>query len=132
MAAEHHAQRRGRGLGAEHFQSPGVETDAAPASADQDRPSLDLSVSASAKDGTALLSLVNAFPDQDLEMQCTLEGATVKEATALLLHDADWNASNSFDAPDRVVPKPVRVKVEASAIRLDLPRMSVATLTLTP
>ena len=65
-------------------------------------------------------------------MQCALVGATVKEATALLLHGADGNASNSFDAPDHLVPKPRPVSVEGSTIRLDLPRMSVATVTLTP
>src|SRR2546430_11475770 len=35
------------------------------------------------------------------------------------LHDADWNACNSFDAPDRVVPKPHPVKIERSTVRLD-------------
>jgi alpha-N-arabinofuranosidase len=75
---------------------------------------------------------VNPLPDQDLEIQCALRGATAKNASALLLHDADWNAFNSFDAPDRVVPKPHPVKVEGPVVRLDLPRMSVATVTLTP
>jgi len=107
-----------------------VEPDAA--LSDKDKSSPDLSVSASTKNGTVLLSLVNPFPDQDLEIQCSLRGAPAKDATALLLHDADWNACNSFDAPDHVVPKPHPVKVEGSMVRLDLPRMSVATLTLTP
>jgi alpha-L-arabinofuranosidase len=98
----------------------------------KDKPSLDLSVSASIKNGVVALSLVNPFPDQDLEVQCGLRGATAKEASALLLHDADWNAYNSFDVPDRVVPKPHPVKIEGSTVRLDLPQMSVATVTLTP
>ena len=105
-----------------------VETDAA--TSDKEKPALDLSVSASTRNGLMLLSLVNPFPDQDLEMQCALRGTTAKNATALLLHDADWNAYNSFDAPDRVVPKPHPVKIEGPTVRLDLPRMSVATLTL--
>jgi len=75
---------------------------------------------------------VNPFPDQDLEIQCGLLGAMVKDASALLLHDADWNACNSFDAPDRVVPKPHPVRIEGSSVRMDLPQMSVATVTLTP
>ena len=107
-----------------------VETDSA--TSDREKPSLDLSVSASTKNGLVLLSLVNPLPDQDLEIQCALRGATAKNASALLLHDADWNASNSFDAPDRVVPKPHPVKVEGATVRLDLPRMSVVTVTLTP
>ena len=78
------------------------------------------------------MSLVNPYTDQDLEIQCALRGATAKEATAVLLHEADWNACNSFDAPDRVVPKPHPVKIESGTVRLDLPRMSVGTVTLTP
>lgn len=107
-----------------------VETDAA--TSDKDKSSPDLSVSASTKNGVVVLSLVNPFTDQDLEIQCALHGAAAKDATALLLHDADWNACNSFDAPDRVVPKAHPAKLESGTVRLDLPRMSVATVTMTP
>jgi alpha-N-arabinofuranosidase len=107
-----------------------VETDSA--ISDREKPSLDLSVSASTKNRLVLLSLVNPLPDEDLEIQCALRGAIAKNSRALLLHDSDWNACNSFDAPDRVVPKPHPVKVEGATVRLDLPRMSVATVTLTP
>jgi alpha-N-arabinofuranosidase len=107
-----------------------VETETAATDGEKDR--LDLSISASTANGKVLLSLVNPFPDQDLEIQCTLRGANAKQSKALLLHDADWNAYNSFDAPVRVVPKPHGVHVEGSSVRLDLPRMSVATVTLTP
>ena len=107
-----------------------VETDSA--ISDREKPSLDLSVSASTKNRLVLLSLVNPLPDEDLEIQCALRGAIAKNSRALLLHDSDWNACNSFDAPDRVVPKPHPVTVEGSTVRLDLPRMSVATVTLSP
>jgi alpha-N-arabinofuranosidase len=107
-----------------------IETDSA--TSDREKPSLDVSASASTKNGLVVVSLVNPLPDQDLEIQCGLRGATARNARALLLHDPDWNASNSFDAPERVVPKPHPVKVEGSTLRLDLPRMSVATVTLTP
>ena len=109
-----------------------VESEAATSTSDRDKSSPDLSASASTKNGVVLLSLVNPFPDQDLEIQCALRGATAKDAAAAVLHDADWNACNSFDAPDHVVPKAHPVKVEGGTVRLDLPRMSVATVTLTP
>ena len=115
-----------------HRGKTAVNVESEAAARDKDKPSLDLSVSASTKNGVVVLSLLNPFPDQDLEMQCALRGATAKDAIALLLHDADWNAYNSFDAPDHVIPKPHPVKVEGSTVRLDLPRMSVATVTLTP
>jgi alpha-N-arabinofuranosidase len=107
------------------------EAEAAPASGGKEKTPLELSASASVANGEILLSLVNPFPDQDLEIQCTLSGASAKEGKALILHDADWNAYNGFDAPDRVLPKPHPVHVEGSSVRLDLPRMSVATVALT-
>jgi len=115
-----------------HRGNTAVKVEADSATANSEKPSLDLSVSASKKNGLLLLSLVNPLPDQDFEIQCALRGATAKNASALLLHDADWNAFNGFDAPERIVPKPHPVKVEAPTVRLDLPRMSVATVTLTP
>ena len=115
-----------------HRGQTAVNVESEAAARDKDKPSLDLSVSASTKNGVVVLSLLNPFPDQDLEIQCALRGATAKDAIALLLHDADWNAYNSFDAPDHVIPKPHPVKVEGSTVRLDLPRLSVATVTLTP
>jgi len=107
-----------------------VETDAA--ITDRDKAPLDLSVSASTMNGEVLLSLVNPFPDLDLEIQCTVRGLVAKEAKAMLLYDADWNAHNSFDAPDHIVPRTHPVRVEGSSVRMDLPRMSVATVMLTP
>jgi alpha-N-arabinofuranosidase len=98
--------------------------------ADSETP-LGLSVSASKGSREMLVSLVNPFPDHDLEIECTLRGATAREGKALILHDADWNACNSFDAPDRMIPKPHAVQVQGTNVRLELPRMSVATVTLT-
>ena len=115
-----------------HRGNTAVKVETGSATSDKEKPSLDLSASASTKNGLVLLSLVNPLPDQDLEIQCSLRGAMAKNASALLLHDADWNACNSFDAPDRVAPKPHPAKVEGSTLRLELPRMSVATVTLTP
>ena len=114
-----------------HRGKTAVKVEMDDAASDKEKSLPDLSVSASAKDGLVVLSLVNPFPDQDLEIQCALRGASAKDANALLLHDADWNACNSFDAPNRVVPKAHPVRIEGSTVRLDLPRMSVATVTLT-
>jgi len=115
-----------------HRQKTAVKVETEAAGKDKEETPLDLSVSASTGNGEILLSLVNPFPDQDLEIQCALQGTTATQGAALLLHDADWNACNSFDAPDRVMPKMQPVKVEGSNVRLDLPRMSVATVTLKP
>ncbi|HYH01411.1 MAG TPA: alpha-L-arabinofuranosidase C-terminal domain-containing protein [Terriglobales bacterium] len=87
-----------------------------------------LSVSASKRNGELVLSFVNQHADTDLDVDCALHGATGKDASAMLLHSPDLNAYNSFDVPDRIVPKPHPVVVEGARMRLELPRLSVATV----
>jgi alpha-N-arabinofuranosidase len=96
----------------------------------QDAAPLGLSVSASKDPANMVITFVNPKADTDLEIECTLRGAMARGATAQILHDADLNAFNSFDAPDRVVPRPHPVKAEGSRVQLDLPRLSVATITV--
>ena len=96
----------------------------------EDTTPLGLSASASVKDQELVLSLVNPRVGTDLQVECTLSRGTAKEGQAQILHDADFNAYNSFDHPDRIVPQPHPVRVEGSTIRMDLPSMSVATVLL--
>jgi alpha-N-arabinofuranosidase len=63
-------------------------------------------------------------------VECTLAGSSARAGTAQILHDADLNACNSFEQPDRVVPRSHPVQVSGSKITVDLPRLSVATITL--
>ena len=46
------------------------------------------------------------------------------------IHWGGYVEDNSFDQPDRIVPRSHPVSVEGSRIRLDLPAMSVATVIL--
>jgi alpha-N-arabinofuranosidase len=73
---------------------------------------------------------VNPQVGADLQVECALSRGTASEGKAQILHDADFNAYNSFDNPDRIVPKPHPVAVEGAKIRIDLPSMSVATVVL--
>jgi alpha-N-arabinofuranosidase len=91
---------------------------------------LDLSVSASKSDGQLVVTFVNPRHDTDLQVDCRVQGATAKEGTAQILHDADWNAGNTFDSPNRVTPQPHPLHLEGSTIQLNLPRLSVVTATL--
>lgn len=91
---------------------------------------LGLSVSASKSDKELAVSFVNPRHDSDLQVECTLKGSVAETGTAQILHDADWNACNSFDNPDRVVLKQQPIKANGSKIQLDLPRLSVATVIL--
>jgi alpha-L-arabinofuranosidase len=73
---------------------------------------------------------VNPRHDSDLQVECTLKGSLAEGGTAQILHDVDRNACNSFDNPDRVVPKQQPIRVNGSNLQLDLPRLSVATAIL--
>jgi len=86
-----------------------------------------VSVSASKSDQELVLTLVNSRHDADLTVECALHGVSPRAATSQILHDADWNACNSFDQPDRIVPRAWTVRVEESKIELDLPRLSLVT-----
>jgi alpha-N-arabinofuranosidase len=92
-----------------------------------DSSALGLSISASKSDKEVVVSCVNPRHDADLRVECVLKGANASGATAQILHDAEWNACNTFDNPDRIVPKQLQVRVEGSKLLLDLPRLSVAT-----
>jgi alpha-N-arabinofuranosidase len=89
-----------------------------------------LSVSASKGDKQLVVTLVNPRSDADVQVQCTLAGSSAKAGTAQILHDNDLNAYNSFEQPNRVTPQPHPVQVSGSKIQIDLPRLSVATVTL--
>jgi len=89
-----------------------------------------LSVSASKSDKELVVTFVNTRHDADLAVECSLQGVSPGAGTGQILHDADWNACNSFDHPDQVVPKPLALRVEGSKIQLDLPRLSLATAVL--
>lgn len=89
-----------------------------------------ISVSASKSGNTLVITLVNSRLDADVTVNCALRGAHATAGSAQILHDADLNAANTFDNPDRIVAKSAQVNVEAQRIRVDLPRLSVATVTL--
>jgi alpha-N-arabinofuranosidase len=63
----------------------------------------------------------------DLQVECAWKGTSATGGTAQILHDIEGNAGNTFDNPDRIVPKPMAIRVERSRLPLDLPRLSVAT-----
>jgi alpha-L-arabinofuranosidase len=93
-------------------------------------PSPELSASASKRGNQMVVTLVNPRHDLAMDVDCALRDATAKSGSATILHDADLNAYNSFDNPDRVTIKPHQVAVNGASFRIALPAMSVATVTL--
>jgi alpha-L-arabinofuranosidase len=90
----------------------------------------ELSVSASRQGSEMVISFVNPRHDVDMEVECEIRSATAKSGTAQILHDPDINACNGFDNPDRVTIKSHPVGVEPGRVKITLPAMSVATVTL--
>jgi alpha-N-arabinofuranosidase len=96
----------------------------------EDPSALGLSASASLSAEELVLSFVNPRLTSDLEVDCSLSRRTVIGGKAEILHDADLNAYNSFENPDRVLPRSHPVSVEGSRVRLDLPSLSAVTVRL--
>ncbi|MGD0666527.1 MAG: alpha-L-arabinofuranosidase C-terminal domain-containing protein [Bryobacteraceae bacterium] len=93
-------------------------------------PMPELSISASRSASELVVSLVNPRAGKDFEVECALRGVKAKRGRAQILHAFDLNACNSFDHPDRVTIQPQEVAVEPDRMRIMLPAMSVATVTL--
>ena len=91
---------------------------------------LGLSSSASRGENEIVLSFVNPRADADMRVECTLAGSSAKDGSAEILHSPNLNACNSFDKPDAVVVQKHAVKVDGAKVLLDVPRMSVATVSL--
>jgi alpha-N-arabinofuranosidase len=77
-----------------------------------------------------VITFVNPRHDIDMDVDCAIRGVSARQGKAQILHDADLNAFNSFEQPDRITIKPYEAAVEGGRVRVTLPAMSVATLTL--
>jgi alpha-N-arabinofuranosidase len=91
---------------------------------------LGLSVSASRSDRQVVVSFVNPHHDSDLQVDCAIKGGAASTAAAQILHDKDWNAFNSFENPDRIVPAKHPVRMKEGGLELDLPRLSLVTVVM--
>jgi alpha-N-arabinofuranosidase len=91
---------------------------------------LDLSVSASKAGSELIVSFVNPKADADMRVECALDNKTAKSAAGRILHHKDLNAANTFESPDAIVPVAHPVQAAGRSIRLDLPALSVATVTV--
>jgi len=92
---------------------------------------LGLSVSASAEGNSLVLTLVNPKHEEGVKLQCSVAGKTLASATARSLYHADFNACNTFESPDAIVPKTVQAAARGSEITIELPPLSVTTVQAT-
>jgi alpha-N-arabinofuranosidase len=89
---------------------------------------LGLSISASKKDSELALSFVNPKHDAGFKVNCRLAGVKAAGGSARILQDADFNACNTFDNPNRIVPRDCPAEIEGSSVRIELPPLAVATV----
>jgi alpha-N-arabinofuranosidase len=87
---------------------------------------LSSSASIGAKD--VVITLVNSDPDRGTDVRCTIDGIAVTSATGQILHHRDWNAWNSFDGEDAIVPSTLPVTLSGSTLTFPLPPLCVATI----
>jgi alpha-L-arabinofuranosidase len=84
-----------------------------------------LSVSASRSDRSLSVTLVNADPLVPIPISLRLTRGAIADATATILAHPDWNACNTFEEPDVLIPHPHVVRLAGKCWDADLPPMSV-------
>ena len=65
-----------------------------------------------------------------MKVNCGLTGAKAASAKAQLLTHADYNACNTFENPNEVVPKQHPVTMDGSRLQLELPPISIAAVSV--
>jgi len=94
----------------------------------KDTSPLAASVAASRRSNRIVLTLANPSHDAGVKLECVLAGWRALSAQARLLHHEDFNAANTFDQPDRVVPRSYPVSSSGAMLAVDLPPMSAASI----
>ncbi|MCB0130466.1 MAG: alpha-N-arabinofuranosidase, partial [Caldilineaceae bacterium] len=91
-----------------------------------------LSASASVdRDGRLHVTLSNANPNQELEVQLNVRGLTARTVQGRILHAKAMNTHNTFENPDIVKPQPFTgATLTADGLQLQVPRMAVVALEL--
>lgn len=91
---------------------------------------LGLSASASRRGTEVVISLVNPQDQEPMRVSLAVAGAGISSAQGRMLHDADRNAGNTFADPERIVPQPLAVRQRGGRLEVDMPPLTVATLTV--
>ncbi|WP_297512417.1 alpha-L-arabinofuranosidase C-terminal domain-containing protein [uncultured Caulobacter sp.] len=82
--------------------------------------------------GKLWLALVNLDPNTSVPIDAALTGFSARAARGEVLTAPRVDAVNTFDKPDVVVPRPIKVAVQSGRVQLTLPPASVAVVGLEP
>ncbi len=86
--------------------------------------------SASVRDKTLTITVVNPSVSEPRLAEIALRGATAEEASMRFLSNADVHAHNSFDQPDVVVPQTKPLSVKGGSLMIEFPPASVAAVNI--
>jgi alpha-L-arabinofuranosidase len=89
---------------------------------------LGISVSASKSGDQVALTFINPKHDVEMSVNCGITGATASSAKGRLLSHPDYNACNTFENPNLIVPQDCPVAVQGGRVRLSLPPISMASV----
>ncbi len=87
-----------------------------------------ISISATKKNNEILVSMCNTRLDNSLTVSVNIDGISGKDIEATLLSSTDVHAFNSFDEPQKVIPRPAEAKLSDDTITAQLPPASVLTV----
>ena len=87
-----------------------------------------LNGSASLREKTLILTVVNPHVSEFRETEIALRGAVPETARGMELGSKEIHACNTFDAPDTIVPQPIEIPVRAGVITHTFPPATVTRL----
>ncbi|MCH5213445.1 MAG: alpha-N-arabinofuranosidase [Oscillospiraceae bacterium] len=88
-----------------------------------------ISVSPSIKDDILTTTIANTSLDEDETLEIELDRSFTDISAQVLTAD-NMCDFNSFDEPDKVVPKPLAVTLDGNKVSITVPAMSIAAITL--
>lgn len=89
-----------------------------------------ISVSASVKDSAMTISMCNTSLTEAEEMDIEIRDSLYSLASAELLTAGDMHDCNTFDEPEKIIPKKLGVQLNGGKLSVKLPPMSAAVITL--
>jgi len=80
--------------------------------------------------GRVWVEITNVDPNQPVEIEVSLVGITPKSAAGETLTAPKVDSVNSFEAPNKVVPRPISAKVQGGKLALKLEPKSVTVISV--
>jgi len=87
-------------------------------------------IAAKDKAGKLWLEVTNVDPNRAVEIELNMSGVAAKSAAGEMLTAPKVNSVNTFDAPNKVVPKSISAKAENGKLTLRLEPKSVTVVSV--